>query len=139
MLQFIDIWVIFRTNLLNDKLIELGDIDNLKNIKNDIKKRLKKEKDEDKKEELQQEIDDIDEKISEIKEINKNIKKMSKNKNDFDVEGVENIDDFIYKQAIAKMKNILTLYQLMQEGAVDCLILNEFHKQGNKTINCHKY
>ena len=64
---------------------------------------------------------------------------MSKNKKDFDVEGVENIDDFIYKQAIAKMKNILTLYQLMQEGAVDCLILNEFHKQGNKTINCHKY
>ena len=128
-----------ETNLLNDKLIELGDIDNLKNIKNDIKKRLKKEKDEDKKEELQQEIDDIDEKISEIKEINKNIKKMSKNKKDFDVEGVENIDDFIYKQAIAKMKNILTLYQLMQEGAVDCLILNEFHKQGNKTINCHKY
>jgi hypothetical protein len=37
------------------------------------------------------------------------------------------------------MKGILTLYQLMQEAAVDCLILNDFHKSGNKIIQCHKY
>ena len=56
-----------------------------------------------------------------------------------DATGVINIDEYIYKQSIEKMKGILTLYQLMQEAAVDCLILNDFHKSGNKIIQCHKY
>ena len=41
--------------------------------------------------------------------------------------------------SIEKMKNILTLYQLMQEVAVDCLVLNDFHKNGNNIIQCHKF
>ena len=124
---------------LNDKLKELGDIDILKNTKNEIKKKIKKEKDEETKFDLENQIKEIDEKIDEIKEINKVIKKNNKNKKDYDIKDVENIDDFIYKQAIDKMKNILTLYQLMQEAAVDCLVLNDFHRQGNKNINCHRY
>ena len=36
-------------------------------------------------------------------------------------------------------ENILTLYQLMQEVAVDCLVLNDFHKNGNNIIQCHKF
>ena len=56
-----------------------------------------------------------------------------------DATGVANIDEYIYKQSIEKMKNILILYQLMQEVAVDCLVLNDFHKNGNKTIQCHKF
>jgi hypothetical protein len=56
-----------------------------------------------------------------------------------DATGVINIDEYIYKQSIEKMKGILTLYQLMQEAAVDCLILNDFHKNGNKHIQCHKF
>ena len=47
-----------------------------------------------------------------------------------DATGVANIDEYIYKQSIEKMKNILILYQLMQEVAVDCLVLNDFHKNG---------
>lgn len=56
-----------------------------------------------------------------------------------DATGIENIDKFIYNQAIEKMKDILTLYQAMQESAIDCLILNNFHKNGNKIIECTKY
>jgi len=124
---------------LNKKLLELGEPDNLKNKKTEIKKQIKKEKNQEVKQKLEAEVEEIDEKINQIKEINKDIKKINKNKKDYDIKDVMNIDDFIYKQATEKMKNILTLYQLMQEGAVDCLILNEFHKQGNKIINCHKY
>ena len=56
-----------------------------------------------------------------------------------DAKGVENIDRFIYKQALDKMQEILTLYQVMQESAVDCLILQNFHKNGNKELNCNTY
>jgi hypothetical protein len=56
-----------------------------------------------------------------------------------DPKGVENIDKLIYKQAIDKMKEILTLYQVMQESAVDCLVLNNFHKTTNNTITCTAY
>jgi hypothetical protein len=56
-----------------------------------------------------------------------------------DATGVINIDEYIYKQSIEKMKKILILYQLMQEVAVDCLVLNDFHKNGNKTIQCHNF
>jgi hypothetical protein len=103
-------------------------------------------------------INEIKENIStvknEIKEINKELKnyddenveegkgkgKGKKKKGiKLDAKGVENIDKFIYRQAVEKMKDILSLYQMMQESAVDCLILNDFHKKGNKTINCTKY
>ena len=60
-------------------------------------------------------------------------------KQPLDATGVANIDEYIYKQSIEKMKNILTLYQLMQEVAVDCLVLNDFHKNGNNIIQCHKF
>ena len=56
-----------------------------------------------------------------------------------DPKGVETIDRFIYKQALDKMQKILTLYQVMQESAVDCLILQNFHKNGNKELNCTEY
>jgi len=124
---------------LNQKLQELGDVEYLKNSKKDIQKKLKKERNNDKKTEFEGEIQEIDNKINEIKEIAKQLKKLDKNKKEYDIKDVENIDDFIYKQATEKMKSILTLYQLMQESAVDCMILNDFHKQGNKNINCHNY
>lgn len=88
----------------------------------------------------------------EIKLINKELKNFNDDDNEsnkkgkgkkkgikLDAKGVENIDKFIYKQAIDKMKEILTLYQIMQESAVDCYILNKFHKNGNNDINCTKY
>ena len=56
-----------------------------------------------------------------------------------DAKGIENIDRFIYNQSLDKMKEILTLYQVMQESAVDCLVLQKFHKNGNKELNCTKY
>jgi chromosome segregation ATPase len=77
---------------------------------------------------------------SELKTLNP-IKKVGKatKKQALDATGVINIDEYIYKQSVEKMKRILTLYQLMQEVAVDCLVLNDFHKNGNKIIQCHKF
>uniref|UniRef100_A0A6C0EPU8 Helicase ATP-binding domain-containing protein n=1 Tax=viral metagenome TaxID=1070528 RepID=A0A6C0EPU8_9ZZZZ len=72
--------------------------------------------------------------LNQGKKVGKNTKKQT-----LDATGVENIDEYIYKQSIEKMKNILTLYQLMQEVAVDCLVLNDFHKNGNNIIQCHNF
>lgn len=72
--------------------------------------------------------------LNQGKKVGKTAKKQT-----LDATGVENIDEYIYKQSIEKMKNILTLYQLMQEVAVDCLVLNDFHKNGNNIIQCHKF
>ena len=74
---------------------------------------------------------------AELKVLNK-VGKTTK-KQPLDATGVINIDEFIYKQSIEKMKNILILYQLMQEVAVDCLVLNDFHKNGNNIIQCHNF
>ncbi len=63
----------------------------------------------------------------------------SKNKKKLDTTDIDNIDDFIYKNALSKMQNILSLYQAMREAAIDCQVLKEFHSSGNQDINCHKY
>lgn len=83
-------------------------------------------------------FDDDDEDNTDIKGKGKKGKKGKKGVK-LDPTGVENIDKFIYKQAIDKMKDILTLYQSMQESAVDCLVLNKFHRNGNNNIDCTKY
>jgi hypothetical protein len=77
---------------------------------------------------------------AELKKINpvKKVGKINK-KQTLDATGIANIDEYIYKQSIEKMQNILILYQLMQEAAVDCLVLNDFHKTGNKNIQCHNF
>ena len=95
---------------------------------------------------IKNEIKDIK---NEIKDIKKELKKNddgddgnNKGKKKgikLDAKGIENIDRFIYKQAIDKMKEILTLYQVMQESAIDCLVLQKFHKNGNKELNCTEY
>ena len=75
---------------------------------------------------------------SELK-ILKPVATKSTKKPKLDATGIINIDEYIYKQSIEKMKKILILYQLMQEVAVDCLVLNDFHKNGNKIIQCHNF
>ena len=96
---------------------------------------------------IKNEIKDIK---NEIKDIKKELKKNDDGDDDgnkkgkkkgikLDAKGIENIDRFIYKQAIDKMKEILTLYQVMQESAIDCLVLQKFHKNGNKELNCTEY
>ena len=79
-------------------------------------------------------LKDILKKINPDKKVGKTTKKQT-----LDATGIANIDEYIYKQSIEKMQNILILYQLMQEAAVDCLVLNDFHKNGNKIIQCHKF
>ncbi len=86
---------------------------------------------------------------NEVKELQKQIKKYDDNdqegkgakktKKKIDATGVENIDKFIYDNAISKMQNILTLYQAMKEAAIDCQVLQKFHSSGNLNISCQKY
>jgi len=88
---------------------------------------------------------DVDKNKQEIKKVKAAIKKLEKaekgtsKKKKIDMTGIENIDQFIYNNAISKMQNILTLYQAMKEAAVDCQVLKEFHSSGNQIINCHNY
>jgi hypothetical protein len=79
---------------------------------------------------------------TEFKKIEKVIKSAKKPKKDaftVDATNIENIDKFIFQQSQEKMKGILTLYQYMQEAAVDCMVLQAFHKNGNKDIKCEIY
>jgi chromosome segregation ATPase len=77
---------------------------------------------------------------AEYKKLEKKAKANEKKvKNKVDATDIINIDEFIYKQSQEKMKQILTLYQYMKEAAIDCQVLNEFHKSGNQTINCHRF
>lgn len=72
--------------------------------------------------------------LNPVKKVGKTTKKQA-----LDATGIANIDEYIYKQSIEKMKNILILYQLMQEAAIDCLVLKDFHKNGDKIIQCHNF
>ncbi len=158
-----------KTELLENLALPLKDIQtSIKNAKAS-KTKLNKDKKgspERNKEKLQRiednilqyesKLEEIKSNIAEIKDEIKTIKKELKSFDDpqeepkgktkgkkkglkLDATNIENIDKFIYKQAIDKMKEILTLYQIMQESAVDCLVLHKFHKNGNKNIECTKY
>ena len=96
---------------------EIKNKERIKNLKLEIKKLEKKEKAREK----------------------ANEKKVAKKGKKIDATDVINIDEFIYKQSREKMKQILTLYQYMKEAAIDCQVLNDFHKSGNQIIECHKY
>jgi len=96
-------------------------------------------------ERLDKEIEDLKEKelitkeqIQKFTKIEKELAKKTK-KPKLDSSGVENIDKYIYEESIKKMQKILILYQLMKEAAIDCLVLNKFHKNGNQTIECYNY
>ena len=149
---------------IKDKIVKLKNIDYKSKIKI-IKEEIKKNKDKIKKiskkpsteqikeiEEINEENDNLDKKIEDLKEkeletkdeIQKLTKKeklaLKKAKNPkLDVSGIENIDRFIYEESIKKMQKILILYQLMKEAAIDCLVLNKFHVNGNQIIQCQGY
>ena len=86
--------------------------------------------------------ENIEKNKKELKTLNAALKKITKEKptkKKYNATGVENIDQFIYKNAISKMQNILTLYQALKEAAIDCQVLKEFHSSGNQDINCHNF
>jgi hypothetical protein len=94
---------------------------------------------------LEKDIEDIKEKelvtkenIQKLKKTEKELEKKEK-KPKIDATDVKNIDKFIYDESIKKMQKILILYQLMKESAIDCQVLNKFHKNGNQIIQCHNY
>jgi hypothetical protein len=84
-------------------------------------------------------IEDIKKELKTLNAALKKIMNEKTKKKKYDATGVENIDQFIYNNAISKMQNILTLYQTMKEAAIDCRVLKEFHSSGNQIINCYNY
>jgi hypothetical protein len=149
---------------IKDKIQKLKDIDYKPKIKL-IKEEIKKNKDKIKKlikkpladesseiVQLNEENDRLEKEIEDLKEkelvTKENIQKLTKKEKEvekkakkpkIDATGVENIDKFIYEESIKKMQKILILYQLMKESAIDCLVLNKFHKNGNQIIKCQDY
>jgi seryl-tRNA synthetase len=136
-----------------------GDIKENKEVIKDIKKQITKAKKAKQSiSELEYQVEEADNIIEmskielenikkEIKTIKAELKKYEKSemgtsrrkKKILDTTGIENIDKFIYDNAISKMQNILTLYQAMKEAAIDCQVLKEFHSSGNQIINCQNY
>jgi hypothetical protein len=67
----------------------------------------------------------------------KSIKKNTrKRKGKLDATGVENIDKFIYNEAQSRFKLILAIYEAMKETAIDCQVLNKFHRETGHQIKC---
>jgi len=129
-----------------DILLEIDRIEQKNNkeiIKNAKKNYKKKGITEQEKNILLDEIKIATGELEKLKTLNDQLKLINKQKTKknklLNAKDIINIDEFIYKQSIEKMQGILILYQLMQEAAVDCQVLHEFHKQGNNIINCHKY
>lgn len=74
-----------------------------------------------------------------ISEKNKELKELKKN-NKIDSSSIQNVDEFIYEQALEKMKELLIVQQAVKEAAVDCRILASFHnKNSTNPIVCDKW
>ena len=66
------------------------------------------------------------EKRKELKALEKSIKN--------DLSNVKNIDEFIYNNALEKMKELVVIHQAIKEAAVDCRLLNKFHGMEKKCL-----
>jgi hypothetical protein len=77
---------------------------------------------------------ELKEKISSMKKEITAIKKTIKQSNKINTADIENIDEFVFKESRAKMKQLFTIYHSMKESAIDCQVLHEFH--GDDSIRC---
>jgi hypothetical protein len=68
----------------------------------------------------------VAEKRKELKALEKSIKN--------DLSNVKNIDEFIYNNALEKMKELVVIHQAIKEAAVDCRLLNKFHGMEKKCL-----
>jgi hypothetical protein len=128
-----------------------------KNIKlTDIKDAAKKEQAKEEKADYLKKSKEAKERAKasadEIKLVNKNIKtrdglaapkktksKKTKETKERDISDIKLVDEFIFNESRARMKEILVLYQSMKESAVDCRLLQKFHAlSGNVTV-CAPY
>lgn len=71
----------------------------------------------------------------ELKRITVELKKLTKMNND----NVQNVEKKIFEESRSRMKDILTIYQSMREAAIDCKIMEEFHRNSEYPVNCHVF
>lgn len=75
----------------------------------------------------------ISDKSKLIKDLEKNAKLAAKN----DLKNIINIDDFVFHQAIQKMKELFIIHSAIKQAAVDCRLLHNFHNSNSSSIsNC---
>jgi hypothetical protein len=55
------------------------------------------------------------------------LKREVKLKNKMDTSEIKNIDEFIYQEALTRMKKLYVLYECMKAASIDCKLLKEFH------------
>jgi hypothetical protein len=68
--------------------------------------------------------------IATLREKQKQLKKMEAYRD------VPNVEELIFKESRARVKEIFTIYQCLKEAAVDCKLLNAFHASTGTTIKC---
>ena len=74
-------------------------------------------------------------KKKEIKEMDKEAAKAKK----VDTSNIKNIEQVIFDESRQRMHEILLIYQIMKECAIDCRILQEFHSSTGNDLKCELY
>jgi len=103
------------------------EVNDLEGIVADLDSRMKAEKDKAIKKVLKETHADKKKQLTALK---KELKAQAK----MDSANVHNIDEFIYKEAQNKMKELFVTYHSMKESAVDCRLLKQFHN--DSSIHC---
>jgi superfamily II DNA or RNA helicase len=76
-----------------------------------------------------------------LKEVQKDIKiltKKIKEIEDLNIQGVFAIDELIYKESLDRIHEQNFIFNLMKTKAIDCQIMENFHRNGGEIIQCLK-
>ena len=85
---------------------------------------------------------EIKEKKAEIAAKKKALKDMDKEATKakkIDTSNIKNIEQVIFDESRERMQEIMLIYQIMKEGAIDCRILRAFHSSTGNDLKCEMY
>lgn len=74
--------------------------------------------------------------IVELKSKRRNIQKELKKAEQLNLQNVQEVDMQIRREALERMKHLETIYQILYDTAVDCLLFKDFHSLAGYNITC---
>lgn len=95
-------------------------------------------KDEDEMKQIKKHIEARDKEAAKAdKEANK--RKKSSKFSRIDPSTIKMIDEQIFEESRSRVKELMLVYQMMKESAVDCMLLKTFHAQSGNKYECAKF
>ena len=85
--------------------------------------------------EIKEKKAEITAKKKELKEIDKEATKAKK----VDTSNIKNIEQVIFDESRERMQEIMMIYQIMKECAIDCRILQSFHTSTGNDLKCEMF